>query len=89
MTSDYTYRAGTLAGIRYFRLRLVDTDGTATYSPVVTLTAICEVAPLLLVPNPVRDYAPVSGLPAGRCQLLLYSATGQRVLKMTAQGSAR
>jgi acetyl esterase/lipase len=87
--ASYTYRAGLVAGTRYFRLRMVDVDGSAAYSPVVTLVGTCEVAPLLLVPNPVRDYALVSGLPAGRSQLLLYSATGQRVLKMTAQGSAR
>ena len=87
--ASYTYRAGLVAGTRYFRLRLVDADGTAAYSPVVALVDTCEVAPLLLVPNPVRDYALVSGLPAGRCQLLLYNTAGQRVLKMTAVGSAR
>jgi acetyl esterase/lipase len=87
--ASYAYRAGTLAGTRYYRLRMVDSDGTATYSPVVTLTGMCEMEPLQLVPNPVRDYALVSGLPAGRSQLLLYNATGQRVLKLTAEGSAR
>jgi hypothetical protein len=87
--ASYTYRAGSVLGTRYYRLRMVDADGTAAYSPVVTLRATCEVEPLQLVPNPVRDYALVSGLPAGQCQLLLYNATGQRVLKLTAEGSAR
>ncbi len=85
----YVYRAGAVLGTRYYRLRMVDADGTAAYSPVVTLRATCEVEPLQLVPNPVRDYALVSGLPAGLCQLLLYNATGQRVLRLTAEGSAR
>lgn len=85
----YTYRAGPALGTRYYRLRMVDADGTAAYSPVVALRATCEVEPLQLVPNPVRDYALVSGLPAGLCQLLLYNATGQRVLSMRAEGSAR
>ncbi|RZK46952.1 MAG: T9SS type A sorting domain-containing protein, partial [Hymenobacter sp.] len=87
--ASYSYRAGQLAGTRYFRLRMLDTDGTAAYSPVVTLTAACEVAPLLLVPNPVRDYALVSGLPAGRCQLAVYNSAGQRVYRTVAEGSAR
>jgi acetyl esterase/lipase len=87
--ATYTYQAGTLAGTRYFRLRMVDLDGTAAYSPVVTLTATCELEPLLLVPNPVRDYVLVSGLPAGRCQLLLYNMAGQRVYRAVAEGSAR
>ena len=87
--ASYTYRAGPLAGTRYYRLRMVEVHGTAAYSPVVTLTGTCELEPLQLVPNPVRDYALVSGLPAGRCQLLLYNATGQRVYRTTAEGSAR
>ncbi|RZK23598.1 MAG: T9SS type A sorting domain-containing protein [Hymenobacter sp.] len=87
--ASYTYRAGLVAGTRYFRLRMLDSDGSAAYSPVVALVGTCEIAPLLLVPNPVRDYALVSGLPAGRSQLLLYNGTGQRVLKVAAQGSAR
>jgi hypothetical protein len=87
--ASYTYRVGQVAGTRYFRLRTVDIDGTAAYSPVVTLIGTCEIEPLQLVPNPVRDYALVSGLPAGRCQLLLYNSTGQRVAKLTAEGSAR
>jgi acetyl esterase/lipase len=87
--ASYTYRAGAVLGTRYYRLRMVDADGTAAYSPVATLRATCEVEPLQLVPNPVRDYALVSGLPAGLCQLLLYNATGQRVLQLTAEGSAR
>ncbi len=85
----YTYRAGALAGTRYYRLRLAGAGGPAAYSPVVALTAMCELAPLQLVPNPVRDYALVSGLPPGRSQLLLYNASGQRVWQTTAEGSAR
>lgn len=85
----YTYRAGVLAGTHYYRLRMVDADGSATYSPVVALTAMCELEPLQLVPNPVRDYALVSGLPPGRSQLQLYNTSGQRVWQTTAEGSAR
>ncbi len=85
----YTYRAGALVGTRYYRLRLVGPGGPAAYSPVVALTAMCELEPLQLVPNPVRDYALVSGLPPGRSQLLLYNPSGQRVWQTTAEGSAR
>jgi acetyl esterase/lipase len=77
--ATYTYNAGPLTGTRYFRLKMVDHDGTYTYSPVVTLAATCGPSQLLLAPNPARDQVQVSGLPAGATRLLLYNATGQCV----------
>lgn len=41
----------------YYRLRQVDTDGTATYSPIVTLAG--AEATLTLYPNPTHDYLTV------------------------------
>ncbi|MFD1872049.1 T9SS type A sorting domain-containing protein [Hymenobacter bucti] len=76
--ASYSFRVGRLAELHYFRLRMLDTDGTAAYSPVVTLAG-CGAGPLLVAPTPTRDLATVSGLPAGRCLGVLYSATGQIV----------
>lgn len=76
--ASYSFRVGRLAEVRYFRLRMLDTDGTAAFGPVVTLAG-CGAGPLLVAPTPTRDLATVSGLPAGRCLGLLYSATGQVV----------
>ncbi|MDO7884213.1 T9SS type A sorting domain-containing protein [Hymenobacter cheonanensis] len=84
----YTYAAGPLAGTRYFRLKMLDRDGTYTYSPVVTLAATCAPGQLLLAPNPAHNEVQVSGLPAGATRLLLYNATGQRVLEQRATGPA-
>lgn len=84
----YSYRVGPLAGPRYFRLRLLDADGLATYSPVVALAPACAAGPLLVAPNPACDQATVSGLPPGRSQLLLYNASGQCVVRATSEGSA-
>lgn len=83
----YSFRVGQLAGAQYFRLRLLDTDGSATYSPVVALAAACAGASLVVAPNPTRDQVAVSGLPAGRNMLLLYAATGQRVAQASGEGS--
>jgi acetyl esterase/lipase len=86
--ASYTFRTPALAaGTQYARLRVLDADGTATYSPVLALVATCA-APLVLAPNPARDHALVSGLPAGPVQLLLYNALGQRVSQVVATGSA-
>jgi acetyl esterase/lipase len=76
--ASYSFRVGRRVELRYFRLRMLDIDGTAAFSPVVTL-ASCSGAPLLVAPTPTHDQATVSGLPAGRCLGVLYNAAGQVV----------
>lgn len=62
----YTYTdASAPAGLVYYRLRQVDLDGTATYSPVRTVTLAGAVTGLTLVPNPTRTATLASGLVAG------------------------
>jgi hypothetical protein len=76
--ASYSFRVGRRVELRYFRLRMLDIGGTAVFSPVVAL-ASCSGAPLVVAPTPSHDQATVSGLPAGRCLGVLYSATGQIV----------
>lgn len=83
----YSFAAGPVVGTRYFRLRMLDADGSVAYSPVISLVGNCLIPTPLAVPNPALDQVVVSGLPAGRCQLLLYSTTGQCVAQAQATGS--
>jgi len=76
--ASYSFRVGRRVELRYFRLRMLDIGGAAAFSPVVAL-ASCSGAPLVVAPTPTHDQATVSGLPAGRCLGVLYSATGQVV----------
>lgn len=84
----YSFQTAPLVGSQYFRLKMLDEDGTAAYSPVVTLTAACLAAPLVLAPNPARNQVQVSNLPAGVSQLWLYNSLGQCVLQVSADGVA-
>jgi acetyl esterase/lipase len=84
--ASYSFRVGRRVDLGYFRLRMLDIDGTAVFSPVVAL-ASCGAAPLLVAPNPARDQVTVSGLPAGRCLGLLHSATGQVVAQASGTGT--
>jgi hypothetical protein len=68
---DKTAPAGTL----YYRLRQVDTDGTATYSPMVTV-AISKAA-FALYPNPAHS------------QLTVASAAGQEIQVCDLAGRVR
>lgn len=67
--------AGT--GARYYRLRLVDTGGGATYSPVVPVLAALEgYSKLVLTPNPSHSQVTVSGLSDG-AMLYVLNTLGQ------------
>ena len=73
------------ASLVYYRLRQVDLDGTARYSPVRTL-AVPLAAGLALFPNPARAAATLTGAgPGARVQV--YDALGRLVLVATADAA--
>ncbi|MCC2548218.1 hypothetical protein LJY25_17340 [Hymenobacter sp. BT175] len=55
----------------YYRLRQLDFDGTATYSPIAAVVA--DAAPLLVLPNPAREWLSVTapGIPPGQVATVL------------------
>ncbi|MDJ0367430.1 T9SS type A sorting domain-containing protein [Hymenobacter sp. H14-R3] len=83
--AEYAFQTAPLVGRQYFRLSMLDENGTAAYSPVVTLTAACLAAPLILAPNPARSQVQVSGLPAAGARLFLHNSLGQCVLQINAE----
>jgi uncharacterized repeat protein (TIGR01451 family) len=85
--------AAKATGPVYYRLRQVDLDGTATFSPVrsVRFTTSAEATPvaLSLYPNPAQasTQLDLSQLPAtGSYQVQLLDATGRTVLSRTLAG---
>ncbi|WP_151086185.1 right-handed parallel beta-helix repeat-containing protein [Hymenobacter baengnokdamensis] len=93
-TTGYTYTDASIAarthGTAYYRLRQVDLDGSASYSPVraVSFTKAATVA-LALYPNPASASTTLdlSQLPAtGTYQVSLLDATGRQVLAATLAG---
>jgi uncharacterized repeat protein (TIGR01451 family) len=72
------------AGLVYYRLRQVDTDGTATYSPVRSVSFTKAQTPaLVLYPNPAAasTQMDLSQLPAGSYEVSVLDATGRVVLR--------
>jgi hypothetical protein len=94
ISSNYTFTdANVIAranGAVYYRLRQVDLDATANYSPVrtVSFTKVAAVA-LSLYPNPAQNATTldVSALPAtGTYQVLVLDATGRAVRTVSVGG---
>ncbi|GAA4506812.1 hypothetical protein GCM10023172_36500 [Hymenobacter ginsengisoli] len=68
----------------YYRLRQVDTDGTATYSPVRAVQV--SAAALALFPNPTSRAATLRGAPADT-PVQVYDGVGRQVLAATTDAS--
>jgi hypothetical protein len=77
--------------LAYYRLRQVDTDGSASYSPVRAVTFThSPIHSFTLYPNPTHDAVMVTGLQAGQL-IEVFDALGRALLTATADasGSAR
>jgi hypothetical protein len=88
----YTYQDANLARyparLLYYRLRQVDADSTATYSPVRTVQWLGAPTSLSLYPNPTRQLLAVQGAPPGAIVQVL-NTLGQVVLSATADADGR
>ncbi|MDO7847836.1 T9SS type A sorting domain-containing protein [Hymenobacter sp. M29] len=80
---DRKLPAGAL--LLYYRLRQVDADGTASYSPVRTVALAAEVR-LSLYPNPAHTAATLTGTAPGTVATV-YDALGRTVTMATADAA--
>jgi len=71
-----------LAGTRYYRLQQLDRDGTAAYSPVVSVAALAT--GLAAYPNPATGTVHLTGplAPGATAQVRLLDATGRCVASL-------
>ncbi|RZK52726.1 MAG: T9SS type A sorting domain-containing protein, partial [Hymenobacter sp.] len=72
------------ARVLYYRLRQVDLDGTATYSPVRSVARAAS--GLALYPNPAPHQATLVGAPAAAA-VQVYDAVGRLVLRAAADAA--
>jgi hypothetical protein len=78
------------APLVYYRLRQVDADGTASFSPLRTLAPDAAAWAVTAYPNPFAQdlSAQITGGETSPLMLELYDATGRRVLHRQVAGSA-
>lgn len=73
---EYTYGSPD-PNINYFRLRVVDLDGTNEYSPVVQVRNSCAPG-ITITPNPVHDILTIRGVKAGS-RITVINAAGAEI----------
>lgn len=74
-------------GMNSYRLKMIDADGTATYSDIAIARTDCAAqAAVKVYPNPASGLVHVSGLAAGTT-LRLIDATGRQVLEKSSMGA--
>jgi hypothetical protein len=76
-----------LTGLAYYRLRQVDTDGKASFSPVVNAPWMDEKA-FAVYPNPSAGFITLPGT-LGAVQYRVFNVVGQTVLSGQAAGNDR
>ncbi|MCC6287031.1 MAG: T9SS type A sorting domain-containing protein [Chitinophagaceae bacterium] len=63
----------------YYRLKMVDWDGTVKYSSSIALTNNCSSSSIAVYPNPVSSYVEIAGLKPGTL-IRVWDARGREVL---------
>jgi hypothetical protein len=84
--ASYTYKPEGYRQPALFRLKMVDKDGSFTYSPVQRFTPHCGPS-LQVFPNPAHSLATVSGLGISM-QVNIISAEGKLLWSQKAAGSS-
>ncbi len=81
-TYQFTYpmQAGTQY---YFRLKMIDKDGSFKYSDVRTLTCDGKGTIITIAPNPVADQFVISGMENGRNTISIFTSNGQLIKTQT------
>jgi hypothetical protein len=82
---SFTYNQERKKG--YYRLMIMDKDGTFSYSQVVPVNTECEQRDITIVPNPVSTYFEITGISASD-EIRITNTMGQAVLTSVSTGSS-
>jgi hypothetical protein len=80
------YDDAPLDGSNYYRIRMVETSGKESHSPV-RLLKFAKAVRIAVFPNPIQDYAAITGLEAGM-QVTVINLQGQPLIQKKAVSNA-
>lgn len=84
----YSYNTNLVSTTNFFRLRMVDLDGSSKYSGVLHVNADCNNKDITLYPNPAKNNVTVKGIPTGST-LRLMGHNGQVLQTIKSTSSAQ
>ncbi|MFY8004594.1 MAG: T9SS type A sorting domain-containing protein, partial [Chitinophagaceae bacterium] len=80
---SFQHLPGNQLSKHYYRLKMVDNDGSFNYSPVVVIDGIAGNKKLSFYPNPVRKNQPIqllwNQIPAGKYEIQLLNSVGKQI----------
>lgn len=82
--ASYTFTYAQGSGVVYYRLKMIDLDGSFKYSSIIKINVHCEKT-VILYPNPTTDAVHITGLSGGET-IQVYNAAGQLILTAKASG---
>lgn len=87
-TGEYAYVDKAIGtGKLFYRLKLVDMDGTSQYSNIISATSDCKATtPVAVTPNPAKSTIQIKGLAAGKNTILITDALGRAIFSTVAEG---
>lgn len=77
---SYSFTVGVDQGQHWFRLKMVDRDGSFKISPIILLRNSCDNSGYVIYPNPVKNMIWIKGLQAG--QRVVFSNGSGQVVKV-------
>lgn len=87
IVNHYNYNdALKLSGSVSYRLKMIDIDGSAAYSPIRTVKAECAVE-MSMFPNPAVNYVMISGKDNNAKNVQLFNQSGQMLKQMSGNGN--
>jgi hypothetical protein len=75
-------------GKQYFRLKILDRDGSVAYSPIKLIT-ISKASSIVIYPNPATGYLVVNTTSAGSLHFIIMDASGRQVHEQEFYGTHR
>jgi hypothetical protein len=82
-TKSYQFTYQMQSGVTYyFRLKMIDKDGSFTYSNIQSANC-SKGGSIVIAPNPVKDMFTVKGMENGKNTIIVYAANGQLVQTQT------
>lgn len=82
VVKNYQLSVPLVNALNYFRLRMVDNDGTSKYSSILNISTTCANNKITVQPNPAVQSITVKGL-SGFNQVVLLNQAGQQIEVLT------